>query len=159
MPVVKVSRSSVRSTPREVPTDATATVLPMTIDRVGQECPEDDQPTKVSSLAEAFEKFKPRLDLKTTAGEQGTKFVAELEFNSLRDFDPKKVRSRESGKRNDLADLQSRIDLLHRMRERFAVLSVQKAWENTDQRKEIIDAVAEFEQQLRNIAGGEGTAT
>jgi hypothetical protein len=36
---------------------------------------------------------------------------------------------------------------------------VKKAWENTDQRKEIIDAVAEFEQQLRNIAGSEGAAS
>jgi antibiotic biosynthesis monooxygenase (ABM) superfamily enzyme len=45
------------------------------------------------------------------------------------------------------------------MRERFAVLSVKKAWENTDQRKEIIDAVQEFEQQLRNIAGSEGAAS
>ncbi|MBK5189255.1 MAG: type VI secretion system contractile sheath small subunit, partial [Gemmatimonadaceae bacterium] len=103
--------------------------------------------------------FKPKLDFKTTLGEEGTEFVAELEFKSLKDFDPKKIRSREPGKRNDLADLQSRIDLLHRMRERFAVLSVKKAWENTDQRKEIIDAVAEFEQQLRNIAGGEGAAS
>lgn len=159
MPVVKVSRAGVRSAPREVPTDTTATVLPMTVDRVGQECPEDDQPTKVSSLAEAFEKFKPKLDFKTTVGAEGTEFVAELEFKSLKDFDPKKIRSREPGKRNDLADLQSRIDLLHRMRERFAVLSVKKAWENTDQRKEIIDAVQEFEQQLRNIAGGEGAAS
>ncbi|MBK5189293.1 MAG: hypothetical protein JJD97_13705, partial [Gemmatimonadaceae bacterium] len=58
MPVVKVSRAGVRSAPRDVPTDTTAAVLPMTVDRVGQECSEDEQPTKVSSLAEAIEKFK-----------------------------------------------------------------------------------------------------
>ena len=52
MPVVKVSRAGVRSAPREVPTDTTAAVLPMTVDRVGQECAEDEQPTKVSNLAD-----------------------------------------------------------------------------------------------------------
>jgi hypothetical protein len=88
MPVVRVTRAGVRSAPREVPTDTTATVLPMTFDRVGQECTEDEAPTKVSTLAEAFSKFKPSLDFKTTVGEEGTEFVAELEFKSLKDFDP-----------------------------------------------------------------------
>src|SRR6478672_1212634 len=146
MPVVKVSRAGVRSAPREVPTDTTAAVLPMTVDRVGQECSEDEQPTKVSSLAEAFEKFKPKLDFKTTVGEEGTEFVAELEFKSLKDFDPKKIRSREPGKRNDLADLQSQIDLLHRMRERFTLLAVKKAWENEGQRNEIIQAIGDLQE-------------
>src|SRR5256885_1090908 len=155
MPVVKVSRAGVRSAPREVPTDTTAAVLPMPVERVGQECAQDEQPTRVSGLAEGFEKFKPNLDFKTSVGECRTEFVAELEFKSLKDFDPKKVRSGEPGKRHDLADLQSRIDLLRRMRDRFAVLSVRKAREHTDQRKEIIDAVAAFEQPLRNIAGGD----
>jgi len=35
MPVVKVTRAGVRSAPREVPTETTATVMPMTLDRVG----------------------------------------------------------------------------------------------------------------------------
>ena len=156
MPVVKVTRAGVRAAPREVPTDTTATVLPMTFDRVGQECTEDEAPTKVSNLAEAFSKFKPSLDFKTSVGEEGTEFVAELEFKSLKDFDPKQIRSREPGKRNDLADLQSQIDLLHRMRERFSTLGVKRAWENESQRKEIIEAVAELQQQLRNIAGSAG---
>ena len=72
MPVVRVTRAGVRSAPREVPTDTTATVLPMTFDRVGQEANEDEAPTKVSTLAEAFQKFKPALDFKTTVGEEGT---------------------------------------------------------------------------------------
>lgn len=159
MPVVKVSRTGVRSAPREVPADTTAVVLPMTVDRVGAECPANEEPAKVSGLAETFERFKPKLDFKTTIGENGTEFVVELEFKSLTDFDPKKIRSRELGKRNDLAHLQGRIDLLRRVRERFAVLSVKKAWENVEQRGEIIDAVREFEQQLRRIAGAEGGAS
>jgi type VI secretion system protein ImpB len=158
MPVVRVTRAGVRSAPRDVPTETTATVLPMTFDRVGEECGEDEAPTKVSSVAEAFQKFKPAIDFKTNVGDEGTEFVAELEFKSLKDFDPKNIRSREPGKRNDLADLQSQIDLLHRMRERFSTIGVKRAWENEAQRKEIIDAVAELQQQLKNIAGQGGAA-
>jgi predicted component of type VI protein secretion system len=130
----------------------------MTFDRVGEECGEDEAPTKVSSVAEAFQKFKPAIDFKTNVGDEGTEFVAELEFKSLKDFDPKNIRSREPGKRNDLADLQSQIDLLHRMRERFSTIGVKRAWENEAQRKEIIEAVAELQQQLKNIAGQGGAA-
>lgn len=154
MPVVKVTRAGVRPAPREVPTDTTATVLPMTFDRVGEEAQEDEEPTKVSSLAEAFEKFKPALEFKTSVGEEGTEFVADLDFKSLKDFDPKQIRTREPGKRNDLADLQARIDLLHRMRERFTLLAVKRAWENPEQRKEIIQALAELQESLKRIAGG-----
>jgi predicted component of type VI protein secretion system len=106
-------------------------------------------------VAEAFEKFAPKLDFKTNVGEEGTEFVAELEFKSLKDFDPKQIRSREPGKRNDIADLQSQIDLLHRMRERFSLLAVKKAWENEGQRKEIIAALGDLQAQLKRIAGGE----
>lgn len=155
MPVVKVKRAGVRAAPREVPTDTTAAILPMTVDRVGKETEDEELPTRVSSVAEAFQAFKPGLDFRTYVGEEGTEFVAELEFRSLADFDPKRIRTREPGKRNDLADLQSRIDLLHRMRERFTVLPVKRAWENAEQRREIIAAVNEFENQLRRIAGGE----
>lgn len=155
MPRVVIGRTGVRSAPRDVPTDTTSSVMPMTFDRIGQECAEDENPTKVSNLKDAFETFKPHLDFKTKVGEDGTDFVAELDFASLTDFDPRKIRSREPGKRNDLADLQGRIDLLNRMKERFTTLSVKKAWDNADQRKDIIEAVAEFEEQLRRIASPE----
>lgn len=155
MPVVKVTRAGVRQAPRQVPTETTASIMPMTVDRVGQEAPEDEGPTKVSSLQEAFEKFKPAIDFKTNVGDEGTEFITELEFKSLKDFDPKKIGSRQPGKRNDLADLQSQIDLLHRMRERFTVLAVRRAWDTPEQRKEIIDAIAEFQAALKRISGGE----
>jgi len=154
MPVIRVQRSGVRPAPREVPTDTTAAVLPMTLDRVGAEAPEDEAPTKVSDLKEAFATFKPAIDFKTNVGEEGTEFVAELEFKSLKDFDPTQIRTRTPGKRNDLADLQSQIDLLHRMRERFTLLAVKRAWQNEDQRKEIIAAIGELQEQLRRIAEG-----
>ena len=155
MPVTNIKRTGVRSAPRDVPTETTLTILPMTMDRVGQEAPEDEGPTKVSSLSEAFETFKPKLDFRTTVGEEGTEFVADLEFRSLKDFDPKQIRSREPGKRNDIADLQSEIDLLQRMRERFTLLAVKRAWENPEQRKEMIAAVGELQDSLRQIAEGE----
>jgi predicted component of type VI protein secretion system len=128
----------------------------MTFDRVGQEAPEDETPTKISTLADAFSAFQPKLDFQTTAGDEGTEFVAELEFKSLKDFDPKQIRSREPGKRNDIADLQSQIDLLHRMRESFGLLAVKRAWENEGQRQEIIDALGEFQAQLQTLAGDDG---
>ncbi len=155
MPVVKVTRAGVKQAPRQVPTETTASILPMTVDRVGQECAEDEGPTKVSSLQEAFEKFKPSLDFKTNVGDEGTEFVADLQFKSLKDFDPKKLMSREPGRRNDLADLQSQVDLLHRMREKFTVLSVKRAWDNPDQRAEIIQAITEFQDALKKLSGGE----
>jgi hypothetical protein len=157
MPVVKVTRAGVRSAPREVPTDTTAAVLPLTIDRVGREAPEDELPVRVASLADAFAKFTPRLHFRTTIAD-GAEFEAELEFRSLRDFDPRQIRAREPGKRNDLADLQSRIEMLHRMRERFSVLSVKRAWENDEQRRQIVGAVAELQGQIRRIAAPRGEA-
>lgn len=156
MPVVKVTRAGVRSAPREVPTDTTLAILPMTVDRVGRETEDDEVPTRVSSVEEAFQAFGPSLDFDTRVGDEGAEFVAELEFRSLRDFDPSRIRTREPGKRNDLADLQSRIDLLHRMRERFTLPSVKRSWESPEQRAEIVAAVREFEAQLRRIAGAEG---
>jgi type VI secretion system protein ImpB len=153
MPVVRVTRTGIRAAPRQVPTDTTATILPMTFDRVGEEAPEDESPTKISSLSEAFSAFAPKLDFRTTVGEEGTEFVAELEFRNLKDFDPKQIRAREPGKRNDIADLQSQIDLLHRMRESFGLLAVKRAWENEGQRQEIIDALGEFQEQLQQLAG------
>lgn len=158
MPVVKVTRAGVRSAPREVPTDTTLAILPMTVDRIGRETEDDEAPTRVSSVEEAFQAFRPTLDFETRVGDEGAEFVAELEFRSLRDFDPNRIRTREPGKRNDLADLQSRIDLLHRMRERFTLPSVKRSWESAEQRAEIVAAVREFEAQLRRIAGAEGGA-
>ena len=155
MPVTNIKRTGVRSAPREVPTETTVTILPMTMDRIGQEAPEDEGPTKVSSLAEAFEAFKPQLAFKTTVGEEGTEFAADLDFRSLKDFDPKQIRSREPGKRNDIADLQAEIDLLQRMRERFTLLAVKRAWENPEQRREMISAVSDLQDSLRQIAEGE----
>jgi hypothetical protein len=153
MPVVRVERTGVRPAPREVPTDATLTVLPMTFDHLGQEASEEAIPARVSSVAEAFLHFRPHLDFVTCAGEEGSEFAVELDFRSLEDFDPKRVRSHQPGKRNDLANLQSWINLLHRMRDRFVRLPVRRAWENPEQRLEIVQSVRELGALLVLVAG------
>ncbi|MBK8056889.1 MAG: hypothetical protein IPK33_03105 [Gemmatimonadetes bacterium] len=158
MPVVKVTRTGVTAAPRDVPTDTTATVLPMTIDRVGQEAPEDELPAKVTSIAEAFKTFKPAVDFRTQVGEDGTEFVAQLEFNSLKDFDPKQIRTRTPGKRNDIADLHNRIELLQRMRESFSLLPVRRAWDKTGDRAEIMRALKDFTDAVQRIADGKESA-
>ena len=158
MPVTKITRQGVTAAPKEVPTETTAAILPMTLARVGAETPEDETPTKVSSLADAFKEFQPSIDFKTHVGDEGTEFQAQLDFRSLKDFDPKQIRSRAPGKRNDIADLQSQVDLLHRMRESFALLAVKRAWENESQRGEIIGALHDFRGQLKRIADGGGGA-
>lgn len=140
--------------PKEVPTETTTAILPMTLDRVGQECGEDEGPTKVSSLQEAFDKFQPKIDFTATVGDEGTEFKADLAFKSMKDFDPKRLMTREPGKQNDLADLQAQVDLLHRMRERFALVSVRRAWDDEAQRKEIIGALAELQDALKRLSGG-----
>lgn len=154
MPVTRIKRQGVRMAPKEVPTETTTAILPMTLDRVGQECAEDEGPTKVSNLQEAFDRFQPNLDFKATVGDEGTEFKAQLAFKNLKDFDPKRLMTREPGKQNDLADLQSQIDLLHRMRERFALVSVRRAWDDDAQRKEIIGALGELQAALKGISGG-----
>ena len=158
MPVTKITRQGVISAPRDVPTETTATVMPMTLDRVGAEAPEDDTPTKISTLADAFKTFKPAIDFSTQVGEEGTEFVAQLEFKSIGDFDPKQIRSRAPGKRNDIADLHSQLELLQRMRASFALLPVKRAWEKEADRTAVIDALQAFKSQIQRIADGEGGA-
>ena len=155
MPVIKETRTGVRKAAREVPTDTTLTVLPMTLDAVGNECSEDATPSKVSSLEGAFDAFKPGINFKTTVGEgeNETEVVAEIDFKNLKDFDPTSARQREPGKRNDIADLHSEISMLHEMRDRFSSLAVRRAWKDEAQRDEIIAATAKLQEHLRAIAG------
>jgi hypothetical protein len=158
MPVVKISRAGVRFAPREVPTDLTVVLLPMTLDRVGRECAAHEQPMKVNSLEEAFEKFKPRLDFRITIGEEQREVVVELELTCMRDFDPKKIRSHEPGRRNDLADLQRRIDVVQHVRERLVSRSVKKAWEIPAERERTFNDLQDLERQLHEFGGGNEAA-
>lgn len=160
MPKIEVIRKGVTPAVRPVPTDTTLSVLPMTPGRVGKEVEdEDEQPTRIESVADAFQQFKPRIDFKTLAGPEATEFVVELEPRSLKDFEPENVQKRTPGKRNDVADLRNSIDLLYRLKERWSLPAVKRAWNDPGQRQQILAALsrlrAELEKVAQNTEGGE----
>src|SRR6267378_3146970 len=139
MPKIEVIRKGITPAVRAVPTDTTLTLLPMTLDRVGEELSqEDEQALRIDSVDDAFEKFKPSIYFETYAGEEQTEFVAELEFRSLKDFSPENIQKRVPGKRNDLADLGNTIDLLYRLKDRWSLPAVKRAWNEPGQRKQIL---------------------
>lgn len=132
----------------------------MTLDRVGREVgDEDEQPTRIGSVAEAFEQFKPSIRFETLAGPESTEFVVELEPRSLKDFEPENVQKRTPGKRNDVADLRNTIDLLYRLKARWALPPVKRAWEEPTQRQQILAALSRLRSELEKVAreteGGE----
>lgn len=160
MPVVKVTRAGVRSRPRQTALQlmrhTTLTVMPMTLDRVGYEAAEGEGTVAVTSLAEAFTKFRPSAEFVTSI--HGVDIAADLEFRSLKDFEPTAMRRTDPGKRNDMAALQRKLDLLHRMREQFTGLAVKRAWEEESHRREIVEAVGEFREVLSRLARDAGGA-
>src|SRR5215212_3970867 len=112
MPEIKVIRKGITPAVRDVPTDTTLVVLPVTRERIGKEVADEyERPERIDNLKAAFEKFKPSLPFRATAGEEQTEFVADLEFRSIEDFKPENIQKRVPGKRNDLADLKNTIDL------------------------------------------------
>ena len=69
MPRIEVIRKGITPAVRPVPTDTTLAILPMTLDRVGKEVEdEDEQPVRIDSVNDAFEKFKPAIRFETLAG-------------------------------------------------------------------------------------------
>jgi len=167
MPLVKVIRKGVTPSIRKVPTSTAAVVMPVTLERVGKEvASEAEEPTKVESLQDAFQKFQPKLSFKGAVGEEETEFKAEIQFRSIKDFDPENLQKRqevrsEDGEvtylRNDLADLKSNIDLVYRLKDRWKLPAVRRAWNNPEQRKEIIQALGRLRTELEKVAGKGGT--
>ena len=169
MPLVKVIRKGVTPSIRKVPTSTAAVMMPMTLDRVGKEAAsENEEPTKVEDVADAFNKFKPTLEFKGNAGAEETEFKADFRFRSIKDFDPENLQKRQEIKnedgetvylRNDIADLKNKIDLLYRLKDRWKLPTVRRAWGNEEQRKEIIKALERLRGELVRVAGkGEGTS-
>ena len=157
MPKIEVIRKGVTPAARPVPTDTTATVMPMTLNRVGKEVEDEDEaPVSVDSVNDAFAKFKPSVHLETTAGEEAAEFVVDFDFRNLKDFDPDNIQKRTPGKRNDLADLKNNIDLLYRLKDRWALPAVKKALSEPGQRQQIIAAVNELRQQIERLAQTKG---
>jgi hypothetical protein len=56
--------------------------------------------------------------------------------------------------RNDLADLKNNIDLLYRLKDRWKLPAVRRAWTNPEQRKEIIKALGQLRDELDKVAEG-----
>ncbi|MFI5092999.1 MAG: type VI secretion system contractile sheath small subunit [Candidatus Acidiferrales bacterium] len=166
MPVVRVIRKGISASVRKVPTSTAAAILPMTLDRVGKEAAsENEDPTKVESLQDSFEKFKPKLAFNGNAGPEETEFRVDVEFRSIKDFDPDNLQKRQERRnadgeieylRNDLADLKSSIDLVYRLKDRWKLPTVRRAWGNPDQRKEIIEALGRLRSELEKVAGKGG---
>jgi predicted component of type VI protein secretion system len=168
VPLIKVIRKGITPSIRKVPTSTAAVVMPMNLERVGKEAvSENEEPTKVEDLQDAFKKFQPALNFKGYVGPEETEFRAEFRFRSLKDFDPENLQKRqevknESGEidylRNDIADLKTRIDLLYRLKDRWKLPTVRRAWNNEQQRKEIIQALARLRGELAKVARKGGTS-
>jgi predicted component of type VI protein secretion system len=142
-------------------------MMPMTLDRVGKDLEsEGEQGIEVESGEDAFKKFKPELKFKGYAGEEETEFKADFEFRNIKDFTPENLQKRQETrttdefgeeqveyKRNDIADLKDKIDLLYRLKDRWRLPTVRRAWGNETQRKEIVAALAGLRGELEKVAG------
>lgn len=167
MPLVKVIRKGITPAVRKVPTSTAAVMMPMTLERVGQDLQaEDEEPTKVESVDDAFKKFQPNLNFTGYAGKEETEFKAEFRFRNVKDFTPENLQKRQEIRtedeygeehvevlRNDIADLKDKIDLLYRIKDRWRLPAVRRAWGNPAQRKEIIEALGRLKGELGKVAG------
>lgn len=166
MPLVKVIRKGVTPSVRKVPTSTCAVMMPMSLDRVAKEAAsENEEPTKVEDLQDAFKKFQPGLSFKGNAGAEETQFKAEFRFRSIKDFDPENLQKRQEIKneageteylRNDIADLKNHIDLLYRLKDRWKLPTVRRAWNSEQQRKDILQALGRLRGELEKVAGKGG---
>lgn len=166
MPLIKVIRQGIVPSVRNVPTSTCAAVLPMTVDRVGKDAASDNEElTKVEDVNDAFAKFKPALHFKGSAGPEETEFQAELQFRNIKDFDPENLQRKQEirGKdgeviylRNDLADLKKNIDLVYRLKDRWKLPAVRRAWAEENQRKEIIAALGRLRSELEKVVSKGG---
>ena len=164
MPLVKVIRKGVTPSVRKVPTSTAALMMPMTADRVGAEAgSEREDLTKVEDLNDAFRKFEPKLNFRGNAGPEEAEFRADIRFRSIKDFDPENLQKKQEIKnangeseylRNDIADLKTNIDLLYRLKDRWKLPTVRRAWANEEQRKEIITALGKLRSELERVAQG-----
>jgi predicted component of type VI protein secretion system len=165
MPIIDVKRQGVRPAVRKVPTSTCAVAMPMSLDQVGREArSENEEPEMIESLQHAFEKFKPQMKFKGLASSGETEFRADLQFRGIKDFEPSNIMTRQEVRaedgsvtylRNDLADLKNNIDLMYRLKDRWKLPAVRRAWSNPEQRKQIIGALAELVGELDKVAEGE----
>ena len=168
MPLVKVIRKGITPAVRKVPTSTCAVMMPVSLDRVGKEAAsENEELTKVEYLKDAFAKFQPKLNFNGYAGAEEAEFKSDFRFRNIKDFDPENLQKRQEIKnadgeteylRNDIADLKANIDLLYRLKDRWKLPTVRRAWGNESQRKEIISALARLKGELQKVAAKGGNA-
>lgn len=166
MPLVKVIRKGVTPSVRKVPTSTAAVMLPMTLNKIGKEAAsENEDLSRVEDVNDAFAKFKPELNFKGSAGPEETEFKAEFKFKSIKDFDPENLQKRQEFRdedgnvtyaRNDIADLKTNIDLLYRLKDRWKLPTVRRAWNSETQRAEIIEALGRLKEDLTKLSGKGG---
>jgi type VI secretion system protein ImpB len=165
MPIIDVKRQGVRPAVRKVPTSTCAVTMPMTLERVNREVEsENEEPEMVESLQHAFQKFSPKVKFRGTAGKDEAEFQAELSFQNIKDFEPSNIMTRQETRsedgsvkylRNDLADLKNNIDLMYRLKDRWKLPAVRRAWGNPEQRKQIIAALEQLRGELDKVVEGE----
>jgi predicted component of type VI protein secretion system len=165
MPIIEVKRQGVRPAVRKVPTSTCAVTMPMTIEQASREVrSETEEPEMVESVQQAFEKFNPQLRFKGAAGPEETEFRADLRFRSVKDFEPSSIMARQEVRaedgsvthlRNDLADLKNNIDLMYRIKDRWRLPAVRRAWSNPEERRQIIDALTQLRDELDKVVEGE----
>lgn len=163
MPIIEVKRQGVRPAVRKVPTSTSAVTMPMTLEQVGREVhTEDEEPEVVESLQHAFEKFNPQMKFKGRAGAEETEFQADLRFRRIK-AEPSNIMTRQEVRaedgsvaylRNDLADLKNNIDLMYRLKDRWKLPAVRRAWNNPEQRKQIIAALGQLRDELDKVVEG-----
>jgi len=164
LPIIDVKRQAVRPAVRKVPTSTCAVTMPMTIEQSNREVrSENEEPEMVESVQQAFEKFNPQLRFKGTAGPEETEFRADLRFRSIKDFEPSNIMARQEVRaedgsvtylRNDLADLKNNIDLMYRIKDRWKLPAVRRAWSNPEERRQIIEALAQLRDELDKVVEG-----
>ena len=133
-------------------------VLPMTLDRVGQEVPaEEEEPVKVCSTQEAFQRFHPKVRFTSHVSSEKSEFQIEWYFRSLDDFDPARLQEHQpltnakgevSYPRNDLAHLRDYIDALRRALSRWEDPRVFMAWSKPEGRKVLAGALTQMRNDL-----------
>lgn len=165
MPIIDVKRQGVRPAVRKVPTSTCAVAMPMTLEQAGREVrSENEEPEMIESLQDAFEKFSPQMHFKGSAGPEETEFRADLRFRGIKDFEPASIMTRQEVRaedgsvaylRNDLADLKNNIDLLYRIKDRWKLPAVRRAWNNPEERRQIIAALAQLRDELDKVVEGE----
>jgi hypothetical protein len=154
MPEINVKRQGITSFARDVPTSTALIVQPMNLEKVGKEVEtESETPERIDDLGHAFKTFKPQLHFKS---EGPTEIEVDLEFNKMPDFDPKNILKPTPNRRNDLAKLQSTIELLYRLKERWGKPGVRRAWNDKAQRKQIIESLTALTEEMKAIASEKG---